>query len=1654
MGFDNECIQNIQSLPGEYFCPVCRTLIYPNEALQSQCTHLYCKPCLSYIVATTHACPYDGYLVTEADSKPLIESNKSLADTIGNVAVYCLYHRSGCQWQGTLSDSITHCTGCSFGNSPVVCNRCGTQIIHRQVQEHAQICPGLQPQAQQVENAQVQASTVQNQAVNQDTSVAPASTTSTSSTTPASAASTTAATTISSTVTPTTAAAAAPASASAATPATSSQGQTQANATTYPQAVTQAPTPEQWYQQQQLQYQQYYQQYPGYYPYQQQYQQYGQYQPQFYQQYSQPQMLVAPQHATQGQQQPSPYMPQQPHIQHHPQQQAQPQPQAQLQPQPQPQPQAQLQPQPQLQLQPQPQAQLQPQPQTQAQLQPQPQPQAQAQLQPQPQPQLQSQPQPLPQAQPHPQAAQPQLPQQHLPQPQQPHPQLQPHPHAQVPQMQAQQIHVPAQHPHHHPQTTHPQPQPHPQVQPPQQHPGLQQSIPPQQHPQPQMQHPQAHPQGPQHQPYPQPQSQAYLHAHSQPQFQQQPVQLQPHPQSQPNIQPQPQPVLQPQPQYPSARAVTGHQSYPHPQSLQQIPPGAPQQRPLHMHPQQPVQVQNQFPSQQPPQMRPPHGHLSMQVQQQSAMPHPQGPHTNLHPSQQQVHQHPGMRPQGPQQGLPPLQAQSHMHPSLAHQQGMPPPQHLIHPQQPVHPQGPPYIQQSFPAQPHSQQSLPQSQGMPTLPAQAVAGRPAMMVSHGMPQQSFQQSTGGPTKLMQPDMSHKSPSQNHMGRSAAHLAILSELQPGPVQQSQLAHSGSQGTLVPVSSVMRPGISDKAGHASELEAEMVSKIAEGTEANKSDHAQIEASESAEVKIPSSKSAINKDEVIGEGKKDIQPDGDHKNISESARVHGEGLESHAKDEKAEVPEIKLVKKEETTNLPDVGAESSHVLKDVQGDRVIQILEADLKEKSAHVEGRDAHLSLDATETVQSGQVPTEAGRRESLGSVSQKTSQTIVSQGHISGDSAHVQSLQQVSTPGGLDRSQLQQSSRQNAFSANERAFLQPGYHDRNPSQFMGQGPGSGVLQGMPPAGPAPSHERFLHHIPYGHPSNMMDAAQRPPVPHNVPHPGPIQERRFQEPLHPMQAHGIASQIRPHGSNFPETLPHPGQRSAVPEPFQPPPGQQPYGSYHSEVPSAGPPVAGLSTSSARAPTHFGLPQKGFPDQAMTPQGQGQGHMLPPHVGVARPAFPDGRQPEPPFAQSNSVKPNGIPGQRPPIGHVLTEDRFRPFTEERFRLLPEDGTRAAQDERFRPFAMDHGRGIVNRKEFEEDLKQFPRPAHLDGEGALKLDGYISSSRPLPGSDGGPSALPSRPLLPYQSGGPFPTSSLGPEHHGMDIRERHRPVGFPEDLGRKYDPALALPDFRSSVSEFGRRRMDALPPLRSPGREYSGLPSSRFGLGMENFDGRDPRGFSERSKALDPTGSTYHDSKIPIPSAPGSGGLPSHLFKGVPDGHGSHRMEQLGAGYLTGTNRSGEAFGARNLPSLLRGGEPLGQGQFRMGEPTSFGGFSVPGRIRAGDPGFSSSYPMHGFPNEAGHPTSGDMDAFEFPRKRMPGSMGWCRICRIDCETVEGLDMHSQTREHQKMAMDMILCIKQEIAKKQRISEVNMPLEDSNKSRKASFENHGNRQ
>ncbi|GAB2286277.1 hypothetical protein Dimus_020694 [Dionaea muscipula] len=494
MGFDIECIVDIQSLKGEYFCPVCRLLVFPNEALQTPCFHLYCKPCLTYVASTTRACPYDGYLVNEADCKPLLESNKAVADVIWKIPVHCLYNRSGCTWQGAFSECTSHCSGCAFGNSPVICNRCGVQIVHRQVQEHAQSCPGGQPQTQQPDGSQDAAATGTASASDQGQTGAPAAVSFAQVQTP---------------------------QASMGPPAAQNLAQ-QAGSTTQTQTSQAAlPTPEQMYQQHQH-YQQYYQQYHGYDPYQQQYQQHYPYQQQALQQFQQQPM--------QGN--PTQFPGHQPPLING---QTQPQPQVQLQ--------QQVQAVAELQSQ-QPQASLvaQSQPHTQAQAtgnphqlvhptgQPQPPFQGHGQALPNglAQPQSQTFPQVQPYAQPQPYP--PQAPQQHMQMPQYlqqgqmqyPHPQLQPKP---FPHPQTQHYPHPQSQPPHSQPVTHPPSQPH-QLQ--AQHPAGPAVTGYQSYPQPQQLQPQTQPQGPPSMhaigPYQQPQQPSQMQG----QISQLPMQLRP----------------------------------------------------------------------------------------------------------------------------------------------------------------------------------------------------------------------------------------------------------------------------------------------------------------------------------------------------------------------------------------------------------------------------------------------------------------------------------------------------------------------------------------------------------------------------------------------------------------------------------------------------------------------------------------------------------------------------------------------------------------------------------------------------------------------------------------------------------------------------------------------------------------------------------------------------------------------------------------------------------------------------------------------------------------------------------------------------------------------------------------------------------------------
>jgi len=702
-----------------------------------------------------------------------------------------------------------------------------------------------------------------------------------------------------------------------------------------------------------------------------------------------------------------------------------------------------------------------------------------------------------------------------------------------------------------------------------------------------------------------------------------------------------------------------------------------------------------------------------------------------------------------------------------------------------------------------------------------------MMVSQGMSQQPVPQSPGAGSKLMQPGANQQSPNQNYMGRANPAASMSSLLQSGSLQQSQLPHSASQGGLVPASPA-----TPKQGTSS-MDDGKTMKNAEGTETG----------EKISGDMFDSKSKGDEGKDVAELK---EKDGQAENGSKDV------LETLEKEGNVDGPMVKQLKVEEGANRSGEFTKTSHGLNVAGGEKEIQIQEGK----------RDAG--------------PDKSVQRDSLRPNLERTNQGYVSDGQLGGTVGNNMQPLQMQAPGSLDRGQLQQQhTHQNVIPAQGHGYPQPGYNDRNPPQFPQQYPGSDDRQ-MPPGVP---QQIPYGHPPHMSEPAMM--SQRPPAPDRMfPQPmhQSSQERRFPDPSsYQMHVHGQAmppSQMRPPGHNVHETFPHQGQMPVAQEPFWPPPhagvsgpgplplsggvpshhgfppkgfdqqAMAPQGQAQSHLPQ--PHVGGARTAlgDPLAQPFMGGPPPGPLDAPSRMMG-GPPFISEDKVGKSatvnaieaetnkRPGVYDGRQLEPhralptehaPYREPNIMKMNGV-SNNVPVGGMhdsalprgLPEDRFMPLPEERFKPFPEEGFKAAHDERFRPSSLDPGRHMVNRREFEEDLKQFPRPTHLVGEGPPRFDGYLSSSRPLDRiaqQPGGPNPMTSRPMSSYHSGVPFPPGIGGSEVH-MDIGDRDRPIAFPEHLGRRHDGTFPHPDRLNLVPEFGRHRADGLPPLRSPGRD-----------------------------------------------------------------------------------------------------------------------------------------------------------------------------------------------------------------------------------------------
>lgn len=422
------------------------------------------------------------------------------------------------------------------------------------------------------------------------------------------------------------------------------------------------------------------------------------------------------------------------------------------------------------------------------------------------------------------------------------------------------------------------------------------------------------------------------------------------------------------------------------------------------------------------------------------------------------------------------------------------------------------------------------------------------------------------------------------------------------------------------------------------------------------------------------------------------------------------------------------------------------------------------------------------------------------------------------------------------------------------------------------------------------------------------------------------------------------------------------------------------------------------------------------------------------------------QPSGQQTNIMKPNGASTK----GHIegMQAPAFPP-------IMGEEGS-------FRSMQHDSGRQFPDRKEFQDNSRKykpgqfdgqipsnpdemFPQIRHQKGQPAptSKFDQIAPTSRPLEGgphgflpdsiskypftSAGSPSGGPSRLFPPYQSIGSFPTSTGGPSMFNSDSGDGPRFPGIHEEMmGRRPESGGMRPDFMGPRSEFGRNRLDPLAPPRSPGKDYMGMPSGRPNIGP--------------SGGFGPVGGPPHLSR------------PIEDVNRDPLGFDEQRNKPFG--FHSGAMHN--VFPSGQLPPGVGNRFP----PFHSGPAPGAPG-ALPNPMMMGDPvaNFGVNIPMQGFPGEGGFfkkqgQMPNDAEPMDLGRKRKPGSTGWCRICQIDCYTVEGLEQHTQTREHQKRAMDMVLSIKQDSAKRQKIStEDPMSQENGNKTKKASFESRGSR-
>ena len=112
-GYDSDLfIDNIE----QFQCAICSGVCRDPQQI-SNCGHIFCKPCISYIISHSGfslKCPLDNQPI----SRQQVKDDLFLKRLINSFKIKCTEHEKGCEWTGELDSASRHILSCGYRTAP------------------------------------------------------------------------------------------------------------------------------------------------------------------------------------------------------------------------------------------------------------------------------------------------------------------------------------------------------------------------------------------------------------------------------------------------------------------------------------------------------------------------------------------------------------------------------------------------------------------------------------------------------------------------------------------------------------------------------------------------------------------------------------------------------------------------------------------------------------------------------------------------------------------------------------------------------------------------------------------------------------------------------------------------------------------------------------------------------------------------------------------------------------------------------------------------------------------------------------------------------------------------------------------------------------------------------------------------------------------------------------------------------------------------------------------------------------------------------------------------------------------------------------------------------------------------------------------------